>query len=91
MPTSQNTINYADANPFIAGWGTLTEGGTALSTVLQEAQVPIVPNAECKKKFEDAKEFEYGREYRFNETYALCAGFAEGGVDAVNIGTYFFY
>lgn len=84
MPTSKHAINFADSNPFIAGWGTLKEGGT-LSTVLQEAQVPIVPNADCKKKFEDAGEYVNGRDYRFNDTFVLCAGFAEGGVDAVSI------
>lgn len=70
--------------PFLfitAGWGTLKEGGV-LSNVLQQVQIPIVGNAECKKKFEDAGEFEYGREYRFNETYVLCAGFTDGGKDA---------
>lgn len=83
MPSSKNTINFAGANPFIAGWGTMTEALDAkLSTVLQEAQVPIVPNADCKKKFEDAGEFVNGREYRFNEEYVLCAGFDQGGIDA---------
>lgn len=82
VPSSETKINYAGANPFIAGWGTLTEGAASLSAILQQVQVPIVGNAECKKIFEDANEYEYGREYRFNETYVLCAGFTEGGKDA---------
>jgi serine protease 56 len=39
--------------PFIAGWGSTTFKGPA-SAILQEAQVPILPLADCEKNYKVA-------------------------------------
>lgn len=59
---------------FIVGWGRLSETGEK-ATVLQQVQLPIIPNAKCKEGL--------GR-YRDNISFSdivLCAGFAQGGQD----------
>lgn len=57
---------------YVAGWGRIGETlGTA--RILQETQVPIVNNTVC-----DAA---YTRN-NVNEDAMLCAGYAEGGIDA---------
>lgn len=66
---------------FVAGWGRLDEYSER-ADILQQVQVPVITNDECKKKYEDADRYQYGAEYRFNETYVLCAGFTAGGKDS---------
>jgi len=57
---------------YVAGWGRIGETlGTA--RILQETQVPIVNNTVC----DDA----YVRNH-VTEEAMLCAGYAEGGIDA---------
>ncbi|KAM6984265.1 enteropeptidase isoform 1-T1 [Tautogolabrus adspersus] len=56
---------------FIAGWGKEEEGGS-LPDVLQEAQVPLVAQAQCQVQLP---------EYTITSSM-LCAGFPEGGVDS---------
>ena len=57
---------------YVAGWGRIGETlGTA--RILQETQVPIVNNTVC-----DAA---YVRNH-VTEEAMLCAGYAEGGIDA---------
>lgn len=64
-----------------SGWGHRVEN-TRMSNILQQVQVPVVGNDECKQKYEDADRFQLGAEYRFNETYVICAGWITGGKDA---------
>ena len=56
---------------FVTGFG-LTEEDGEISAKLQEAQVPIVPAKDCQKAFP----------LRKLTPRMLCAGFAEGGIDA---------
>uniref|UniRef100_A0A3Q3G4R2 Transmembrane serine protease 15 n=1 Tax=Labrus bergylta TaxID=56723 RepID=A0A3Q3G4R2_9LABR len=56
---------------FIAGWGKEEEGGS-LPDVLQEAQVPLVAQAQCQVQLP---------EYTITSSM-LCAGLPEGGVDS---------
>ncbi|CAG5102807.1 Oidioi.mRNA.OKI2018_I69.chr1.g476.t1.cds [Oikopleura dioica] len=57
---------------YVAGWGRVGETeGTA--RILQETQVPIIPNKVC-----DAA---YARN-KVHEDEMMCAGYAEGGIDA---------
>jgi len=57
---------------YVAGWGRIGETeGTA--RILQETQVPIIPNKVC-----DAA---YARN-KVHEDQMMCAGYAEGGIDA---------
>jgi secreted trypsin-like serine protease len=55
---------------WIVGWGHTSYGGSS-PDVLQEAQVPIVTDADCKKAYRE-----------FNPTTMICAGFPQGGVDS---------
>lgn len=66
-------------SPIVAGWGRLGETNMPKAKILQQIQVPVMTNDECKKKFKDAGYCQFGAEYRFNETYVICAGYTEGG------------
>lgn len=65
--------------PYVAGWGRLGEDAVMTNT-LQQVQVPVITNDECKNKYEEAKRLQAGAKFRFNETYVLCAGSDAGGV-----------
>lgn len=57
---------------YVAGWGRIGETlGTA--RILQETQVPIVNNTVCDAAY---------HRNNVNEDAMLCAGYAEGGIDA---------
>lgn len=47
---------------------------------MQQVQVPVITNDECKEQYEEAKRLQAGAKFRFNETYVLCAGSPAGGV-----------
>jgi trypsin len=53
----------------IVGFGTTSEGGS-LPDTLQEAQVPIVTDADCAKAYSD-----------FDAGTMVCAGYPQGGTD----------
>lgn len=67
---------------FIAGWGRLHEKTNGMTNILQQVQLPVIGNDECKTIYEDAGRFLTGLEYRFKEEYVLCAGFTEGCKDS---------
>uniref|UniRef100_A0A667XU66 Transmembrane serine protease 15 n=1 Tax=Myripristis murdjan TaxID=586833 RepID=A0A667XU66_9TELE len=56
---------------FIAGWGAEAEQGPS-ADVLQEAQVPLVPQVQCQLQLP---------EYNITSSM-LCAGYPEGGIDS---------
>lgn len=59
--------------PFIAGWGALSYQGP-VSSILQEAQIPVVSNADCERNY---------RLYFPNQVFdnrVICAGY--GGRDS---------
>lgn len=65
--------------PCAVGWGRLGETAPK-AKILQQIQIPVISNDECKKKFKEAGYCQHGSEYRFNESYVLCAGYTEGGI-----------
>lgn len=67
--------------PFVAGWGHLRQK-TEMTNIIQQVQVPLVPNDECRKKYEDAGRLVIGIEYRYSEKFVICAGWTAGGMDA---------
>lgn len=71
--------NYVGQNPFIAGWGFQQEN-TTLSDVLQQVQVPVIENRECKMRY--LKIGSYRGSEQFDERHVLCAGYTEGGKDS---------
>ncbi|CAO2650811.1 Nn.00g091080.m01.CDS01 [Neocucurbitaria sp. VM-36] len=82
IPTS-STISYATlpaagsdpvagSTATVAGWGTLSSGGSTLPTTLQEVDVPIVSRTTCRSN--------YGQSAI--TTNMFCAGYAAGGKDS---------
>lgn len=62
--------------PFIAGWGATSYQGP-VSSILQEAQIPVVSNSDCERNY---------RVYFPNQIFdnrVLCAGF--GGRDSCKV------
>lgn len=67
--------------PFVAGYGHLREKGE-MHNILQQVQVPLIPNDECRKKYEEGGRLTLGIEYRYTEKYVICAGWTAGGQDS---------
>ncbi|KAK6635564.1 hypothetical protein RUM44_000816 [Polyplax serrata] len=68
------TKDYVNRKPFIAGWGTLSFNGPS-SDVLQQLQVPVVSEGECRRAFEPFKT-------AVIDSRVVCAGYLRGGKDA---------
>lgn len=68
-------MNYFLYWHFQLGWGRILEYSDVKPTILQQVQLPIIPNAKCKEGL---------GKYRDNISFSdivLCAGFSEGGKD----------
>lgn len=72
---SQNFTGY---NAFVAGWGNTEEKGK-FSKILQQVQVPVLSNADCKAEYESQNRLWYTDQFRRS---VICAGFKEGGKDS---------
>ncbi|XP_008561499.1 PREDICTED: plasma kallikrein, partial [Galeopterus variegatus] len=70
LPSKYDT-NTAYTNCWITGWGYTKEKGEIQNT-LQKANIPLVTNEECQKRY---------RDYEITEQM-VCAGYKEGGTDA---------
>lgn len=84
LPTSERykKLDLVGLSPFVAGWGNLGENING-PHILQEVQIPIISNADCKRKYVDSRSPYMTRPHiRFNQSLVLCAGFTEGGKDA---------
>lgn len=67
---------------FIAGWGRVEEGNTKKPTILQQVQLPVISNAECKQKYSVlGGPFKPEIQEKFDSDVVVCAGYAEGGKD----------
>lgn len=66
------------------GWGALHEKST-MTDILQEVQLPIISNAECKQKYLNLHDERYtdSNTNQFGDK-VICAGFTEGGKDSCN-------
>ncbi|KAI8893602.1 trypsin-like cysteine/serine peptidase domain-containing protein [Globomyces pollinis-pini] len=73
-PTTKIVLDSAgpvtDANLIIAGWGTLSSGGS-IPKKMQEAVVPVNSAAVCTKAYPQTA----------NVPTSFCAGYAKGGID----------
>ncbi|XP_026477687.1 venom protease-like [Ctenocephalides felis] len=76
LPTPSDVRNdvYVRKFPFVAGWGALRFGGPS-ATKLQELQIPVVTNEQCKENYASFKA-------QIIDERVLCAGYANGGKDA---------
>ncbi|KAK1341781.1 hypothetical protein QTO34_016530 [Cnephaeus nilssonii] len=70
LPSKDDT-NTIYTNCWITGWGYTKERGE-IQNILQKANIPLVPNEECQKRY---------RDYKITEQM-ICAGYKEGGKDA---------
>ena len=61
--------------PFAAGWGRTQEGGKS-ANVLQEIQLPIVSNKECKASYAAINKVASEKQF---DNAVICAGYKEGG------------
>lgn len=67
--------SFASSTGIVTGWGVKKTGGST-SPTLQEVEVPIMTNDDCKKSA-------YGKT-RITENM-LCAGYAEGEKDSCQV------
>ncbi|XP_012499446.1 PREDICTED: plasma kallikrein [Propithecus coquereli] len=68
---SKGDINTIYTNCWVTGWGFSEEKGEIQNT-LQKANIPLVTNEECQKRYTD---------YQITKEM-VCAGYKEGGKDA---------
>lgn len=71
---SRSLIGYT---PFVAGWGRTKEGGES-ANILQEVQLPILANNQCKERYRTQNRLI--SEDQFDEA-TICAGVLSGGKD----------
>ncbi|BFF98020.1 venom serine protease Bi-VSP [Drosophila madeirensis] len=69
--------SYVGYMPFVAGWGKTQEGGQS-ATVLNELQIPIFDNEQCRESY--AKQNRYFTNDQFDSA-VVCAGVLTGGKD----------
>ncbi|KAJ7326752.1 hypothetical protein JRQ81_016511 [Phrynocephalus forsythii] len=70
LPTEEG-INTKYTECWVTGWGYTKERGQVEDT-LQKVKIPLISNTECQSRYQD---------YRITDKM-LCAGYAEGGMDA---------
>jgi len=71
LPDSGDAGLYAKGTQAtVLGWGRVADGG-ARSDYLRSAEVPVVSDSECRADYEV-----------YDQRTMVCAGYAEGGVDA---------
>lgn len=64
--------------PFVAGWGRTVEGGQP-ANILQELQLPILPNTECADRYKAIGKLISPKQF---DKAVICAGYLEGGKDS---------
>uniref|UniRef100_A0A182J2A7 CLIP domain-containing serine protease n=1 Tax=Anopheles atroparvus TaxID=41427 RepID=A0A182J2A7_ANOAO len=72
---SKNFIGYM---PFVAGWGRTQEGGKS-ATELQELQIPIIANDECRTLYDKIGKVFSQKQF---DNAVMCAGVLAGGKDS---------
>lgn len=70
--------NFVGFNPFVAGWGRTQEGGQS-ANVLQELQLPVLENQDCKARYQKIGKLIDDKQF---DNKVLCAGVIEGGKDS---------
>lgn len=64
----------------LAGWGRTSENAVnKMSDILNQVQLPVIKNSECKQKYKNLGLFK--KDIQFSDI-VLCAGYAEGGQDS---------
>ncbi|XP_053680039.1 venom protease isoform X2 [Anopheles nili] len=80
LPLSETirTKNFIGYTPFVAGWGRTQEGGKS-ANVLQELQLPIIANDECRTLYNKIGKVFSQKQF---DNAVMCAGVLEGGKDS---------
>ncbi|XP_055308152.1 venom protease-like [Sitodiplosis mosellana] len=80
IPTNEpfRSRSFVGEKPFIAGWGRLQEGGKT-SIVLQQLELPVLENSECKERYKKQRKFISDNQFGGS---VLCAGDLNGGRDS---------
>lgn len=76
---SKDFLGY---QPFVAGWGKTQEGGNS-ANVLQELQITVLTNEECKAKYKLINKLVSEQQF---DNAVLCAGELIGGKDSCQVG-----
>lgn len=72
------TRNFIGYTPFVAGWGRTQEGGKS-ANVLQELQIPIISNDDCRGLYAKIGKSFSAKQF---DNAVMCAGVLEGGKDS---------
>lgn len=75
---SKDFLGY---QPFVAGWGKTQEGGNS-ANVLQELQITVLTNEECKAKYKLINKLVSEQQF---DNAVLCAGELIGGKDSCQV------
>ncbi|CRL00605.1 CLUMA_CG013865, isoform A [Clunio marinus] len=74
----EKSKDYVGYTPFVAGWGRTQEGGKS-ANVLQELQLPVISNQQCKANYEAIGKFIDEKQF---DDAVMCAGYNEGEIEA---------
>lgn len=64
----------------LAGWGRF-KLKSKNANILQQVQLPVLENNECRNRYREAERYMLDLEVRFSKKYVLCAGIGAGGKD----------
>jgi Trypsin len=71
----EKSRSFEKYKPFAAGWGRTQEGGKS-ANVLQEIQLPIISNEQCRNRYSAINKVISDKQF---DNAVLCAGFDQGG------------
>ncbi|KAG4065841.1 hypothetical protein HA402_012519 [Bradysia odoriphaga] len=80
VPTTDpvRSKDFLGYQPFVAGWGRTQEGGDS-ANVLQELQITVLSNQDCKEKYKLIGKFVSEQQF---DSAVMCAGELIGGKDS---------
>lgn len=83
IPTTDplRSKDFLGYQPFVAGWGRTQEGGTS-ANILQELQITVLTNEECREKYKLIGKFVSEQQF---DSAILCAGELLGGKDSCQV------
>lgn len=83
IPTTDplRSKDFLGYQPFVAGWGRTQEGGNS-ANVLQELQITVLSNNECKEKYKLIGKLVSEQQF---DSAVLCAGELIGGKDSCQV------
>lgn len=79
LPFADNIINqrFVGSNPFLAGWGVVTQRTSHKSPILMQAQIPVTSNEQCLAVYKYCA----GVEFSFDDKI-VCTRYELGDIDS---------